>query len=109
MVIGLTILVSIKKIFNYQKDNLVIGTRHGEKLYETLLSREEMARVDDKGKFFRIPPDNRGLDYDKYFIKGKEILSESLEYTSHNTKRLNVNEIISILLDLDFIKEALKI
>ena len=100
---------ALKQIFNYQKDNLVIGTRHGEKLYETLLSREEMARVDDKGKFFRIPPDNRGLDYDKYFIKGKEILSESLEYTSHNTKRLNVNEIIKILLDLDFIKEALKI
>ena len=103
------LVTALKQIFNYQKDNLVIGTRHGEKLYETLLSREEMARVDDKGKFFRIPPDNRGLDYDKYFIKGKEILSESLEYTSHNTKRLNVNEIISILLDLDFIKEALKI
>ena len=99
---------ALKRIFNYQKENLIIGTRHGEKLYETLLSREEMARVDDKGRFFRIPPDNRGLDYDKYFIKGKKIFSDSLEYTSHNTKRLNVDEIISILLNLDFIKKELK-
>ena len=99
---------ALKKIFDYKKEDLIIGTRHGEKLYESLLSREEMAKVDDKGKFFRIPPDNRGLDYDKYFVKGKEILSNSLEYTSHNTKRLDVDEIIKILSNLDFIKEALK-
>ena len=85
---------ALKKIFNYKKEDLIIGTRHGEKLYESLLSREEMAKVDDKGKFFRIPPDNRGLDYDKYFVKGKEILSNSLEYTSHNTKRLNVMKLL---------------
>ena len=57
-----------------------------------------MARVEDKGKFFKVPPDSRGLDYDNYLIKGKEILPGTLEYTSHNTKRLEVNEVIDILL-----------
>ena len=101
------LVLALKKIFNYKKDNHIIGTRHGEKLYETLLSREEIARAEDSGKFFRIPPDNRGLNYDKFFVEGKEFLSESVEYTSHNTKRLNVDEIVEILLKLDFIKESL--
>ena len=83
---------------NNKKDEIIIGTRHSEKFYETLISREEMARVEDRGKYFKVPPDNRGLDYDNYFIKGKAILSDSLEYTSHNTKRLKINEIIEILL-----------
>ena len=95
------LVLALKEIFNYKKDNIIIGTRHSEKLYETLISREEMARVEDSGEFFRIPSDNRGLDYDNYYIKGKEILSSSLEYTSHNTKRLKVNEIIEILLKND--------
>ena len=92
------LVLALKEIFNYKKENIIIGTRHSEKLYETLISREEMTRVEDRGKFFKVPPDNRGLDYDNYYIKGKEILSNSLEYTSHNTKRLKVNEIIEILL-----------
>ena len=101
------LVLALKKIFNYKKDNLIIGTRHSEKLYESLLSREEMARAEDSGRFFRIPPDNRGLNYDKFFVEGKEILSKSIEYTSQNTRRLNIDEIIEILLKLNFIKESL--
>ncbi len=92
------LVLALKEIFNYKKDNIIIGSRHSEKLYETLISREEMARVEDRGKFFKVPADNRGLDYDNYYKEDKEKLSSSLEYTSNNTKRLNVNEIIEILL-----------
>lgn len=99
---------ALKNIFNYKKNNLIIGTRHGEKLYETLLSREEMARVHDNDKFYRLPADNRSLNYSKYFEEGKEISKESKEYTSHNTNRLSVPQIENLLLKLDFIKEALK-
>ena len=98
---------ALKNIFDYKKNNLIIGTRHGEKLYESLLSREEMARVDDHGKFFRLPPDSRSLNYDKYYDVGKEITSENTEYTSHNTQRLKVPEIQKLLLSLDFIKQSL--
>ena len=101
------LVLALKKIFNYKKDNLIIGTRHSEKLYESLLSREEMARAEDSGRFFRIPPDNRGLNYDKFFVEGKEILSKSIEYTSQNTRRLNIDEIIEILLKIKLIKESL--
>ena len=99
---------ALKNIFNYKKSNLIIGTRHGEKLYESLLSREEMARVHDHGKFYRLPADNRSLNYDKFYKEGKEISREYTEYTSHNTERLNVNQIENLLLNLDFIKEELK-
>ena len=102
------LVLALKEIFNYKKDNIIIGTRHSEKFYETLVSREEMARVEDRGKYFKVPPDNRGLDYDNYYTKGKEILSGTLEYTSHNTRRLKVNEIIEILLKTDFICKLLK-
>tara|TARA_Y100001968_G_C19418414_1_gene750317 strand:+ start:1262 stop:2269 length:1008 start_codon:yes stop_codon:yes gene_type:complete len=98
---------AIKEIFNYKKDNDIIGTRHGEKLYESLLSREEMARVEDSGKFFKLPSDNRNLNYDKYFVKGKEINEQSKEYTSHNTNRLTVPEIKKKLLKLEFFKKIL--
>ena len=103
----LDLAIALKQIFNYEKEHLVIGTRHGEKLYESLLSREEMARVEDHEKFFRLPPDNRSLNYDKYFAEGKEIMNENKEYTSHNTKRLTINEIKDILLNLDFVKAYL--
>ena len=98
---------AVKEIFNYKKENIIIGTRHGEKLYESLLSREEMARVKDCGKFFRLPSDNRSLNYDKYFEKGKEINDQYKEYTSHNAKLLAVHEIKKILLGLDFFKSTL--
>ena len=103
----LDLVSALKNIFNYKKENITIGTRHGEKLYESLLSREEMARVEDNGKFFRLPSDNRSLNYDKFFKEGKEINKGYKEYTSHNTKRLSVEEIQEILLGLDFIKQAL--
>ena len=98
---------AIKEIFNYKKENIIIGTRHGEKLYESLLSREEMARVEDCGKFFRLPSDNRSLNYDKFYEKGKEINEQYKEYTSHNAKLLTVHEIKKILLGLDFFKKIL--
>ena len=98
----LDLVTALKNIFNYKKDNIIIGTRHGEKLYESLLSREEMARVEDNGKFFRLPSDNRSLNYDKFFKGGKEINKDFKEYTSHNTKRLSIEEIQDILLSLDF-------
>ena len=99
---------ALKNIFDYKKNNIIIGTRHGEKLYESLLSREEMARVDDHGKFYRLPPDNRSLNYEKFFEEGKEISKEYSEYTSHNAQRLNVKQIEKLLLDLNFIREELK-
>ena len=98
---------ALKNIFNYEKGDIIIGTRQGEKLYESLLSREEMARVKDHGKFFRLPADNRALNYDKFFREGKEISQKYREYTSHNAERLNVTQIEELLLSLEFIKEAL--
>ena len=101
------LVMALKEIFNYEKEVVIIGTRHGEKLYESLLSREEMARVDDLGKFYRLPSDNRSLNYDKFFKEGKEINQQFKEYTSHNTNRLSISEIKEILLKLDFIKKSL--
>lgn len=84
-----------------------IGTRHGEKLYETLVSREEMARVDDMGEYYRIPADNRDLNYAKYFSDGEEKISSMDDYTSHNTKQLNTSQVKNLLEKLDFIQERL--
>ena len=102
------LVIALKQIFNYEKENCLIGTRHGEKLYESLLSREEMARSQDLGRFYRLPSDNRDINYEKYFEEGKDINIDYEEYNSHNTKRLNVNEIKEKLLGLDFIKASLK-
>lgn len=85
----------------------IIGTRHGEKLYETLVTREEMARAIDCGKYYRIPCDSRDLNYDKYFTEGNKDISEIEDYHSHNTKRLNVNDMKELLLKLNFIREDL--
>lgn len=78
----------------------VIGTRHGEKLYETLVSREEMARAEDLGKYYRIPADGRDLNYSKYFSEGKTAISDFEDYTSHNTKRLDRDEVVELLMTL---------
>lgn len=86
----------------------VIGTRHGEKLYESLISREEMAHAIDMNDYYRIPADNRDLNYAKYFSEGEEDISKLDDYTSHNTHRLNVKQIKSLLLNLDYIKEELR-
>lgn len=82
-----------------------IGTRHGEKLYETLVTREEMAKSEDMGEYFRIPADNRDLNYDKYFVEGEEEVSTIEDYHSHNTARLNVEGMQKLLLKLDIVQD----
>ena len=85
----------------------VIGTRHGEKLYETLLTREEMVKAEDLGEYYRIPADNRTLNYDKYFVDGDTGIDRGWEYTSHNTRRLGVPEVKELLLKLPYVRERL--
>ena len=96
---------ALVEIFSSKSKDKIIGTRHGEKLFETLVSREEMAKVEDMGQYFRIPSDNRDLNYNKYFTDGEKSISLSEDYTSHSTKQLNLEETISILNNLDYIKE----
>ncbi|MFB6804684.1 polysaccharide biosynthesis protein [Peribacillus butanolivorans] len=98
---------AIKELFHAENEIKVIGTRHGEKLYETLLTREEYVVAEDLGGFFRVPADQRDLNYDKYFEKGNEELSIEQEYNSHNTKRLNIEQVKEKLLELEYIKEEL--
>jgi UDP-N-acetylglucosamine 4,6-dehydratase/5-epimerase len=85
----------------------VIGTRHGEKLYESLVSREEMARAEDLGRYYRIPADSRDLNYDKYFVEGETSISSIDDYTSHNTERLSLHQLKEVLRGLSIVKEAL--
>lgn len=82
-----------------------IGTRHGEKLYETLVTREEMAKSEDMGEYFRIPADNRDLNYDKYFLEGEEEVSSIEDYHSHNTAQLDVEGMQQLLLKLEIVRE----
>lgn len=98
---------ALQELFRCSSPVRIIGTRHGEKLYESLLSREEMARAEDMGRYYRIPADDRDLNYNKYFIEGETKVSVFDDYTSHNTERLNVEQVKELLLKLDFIKEAL--
>lgn len=83
----------------------IIGTRHGEKLYEALLGREERARADDLGEYFRVPADDRDLNYDKFFDEGEAGLGQGEEYNSHNTERLDVERLKVLLLKLDFMRK----
>lgn len=99
--------VALKELFAASNPVRVIGTRHGEKLYESLVSREEMAKAEDMGRYFRIPADNRDLNYNKYFVEGETKISELDDYTSHNTDRLSIDEVKQVLLGLDYIKEQL--
>lgn len=85
----------------------VIGTRHGEKLFEVLLSREEMALADDHGEYFKVSPDLRDLNYEKFVERGETKISRSTEYSSHNTRRLSVEEVKELLLTLDVVQQAL--
>jgi UDP-N-acetylglucosamine 4,6-dehydratase len=98
---------ALSEIFQAKNDIRIIGTRHGEKLYESLISREEMAHAQDMGGYYRIPADNRDLNYAKYFSEGEEKISDFEDYTSHNTTRLNVAQIKTLLLKLDYIQEEL--
>jgi len=98
---------ALTELFGGTKEPRIIGTRHGEKLYESLISREEMAHADDMGDYYRLPADNRDLNYAKYFSDGEKTISHAEDYTSHSTNRLNVEEIKTLLLKLDFVKEEL--
>ena len=100
--------LSLKEIFKASNEIKVIGTRHGEKLYETLCTREEMAKAEDLPGFYRIPADNRDLNYGSYFTDGDVKTSELEDYNSHNTQRLGKNEVIEKLLSLNYIQEELK-
>lgn len=98
---------ALKEVFAKNNPIKIIGTRHGEKLYESLISREEMAHAHDMGGYYRIPADNRDLNYAKYFSEGEEKIAEFDDYTSHNTHRLNVEQVKALLLKLDYIKDEL--
>jgi len=98
---------ALTEMFKSDSAIKVIGTRHGEKLYESLISREEMAKAEDMGRYYRIPADNRDLNYKKYFVEGEAHVAEVDDYTSHNTERLSVEEVKSLLLKLDYIQETL--
>ena len=86
----------------------IIGTRHGEKLYETLMTREERLRSEDMGYYFRVAADNRDLNYDKYFVQGKVVTQAEESYTSHNTVRLDVEGVVKKILTTDYVQEELK-
>ena len=98
---------ALKELFDRDNPIQIIGTRHGEKLYESLVSREEMARAEDMLRYYRIPVDNRDLNYNMYFNAGEERISRLDDYTSHNTERLNVEQVKVLLLKLDYIKAEL--
>ena len=99
---------ALKEMLNLNNNVKIIGTRHGEKLYETLCTREEMMKAEDMGDFFRIPADNRSLNYSSYFSKGEKELSSIEDYNSHNTEQKNIEGIKKLLLKLDFVQQAVK-
>lgn len=103
----LDLALAIRELFETDNEIKIIGTRHGEKLYETLLTREEMARAEDLGGHYRIPCDERNLNYGKYFTEGEQQISQTEDYHSHNTQRFNKAEVKDVLLKLDFIKKEM--
>jgi UDP-N-acetylglucosamine 4,6-dehydratase/5-epimerase len=103
-----TLANALKRIFKANNEIRIIGTRHGEKLYETLLTREEMANAEDMDNYYRIASDVRDLNYSCYFTEGEPGISTQEDYNSHNTQRLNENGLIEMLLKLDFVKNALE-
>ncbi len=98
----------MKELFNVKNEIKMIGTRHGEKLYETLLTREEFVRTEDLGDYYRITPDNRDLNYNKYFVEGEAEIASAHDYTSHNTHRLTMGELKETLLKVNYIQKALE-
>ncbi len=98
---------ALKELFKKNSPIKVIGTRHGEKLYESLISREEMAHAEDMGRYYRIPADNRDLNYAKFFSDGEKVVSEASDYTSHNAERLDIPRIKVLLMKLEYIKGEL--
>ncbi|MBJ8024860.1 polysaccharide biosynthesis protein [Bacillus cereus] len=99
--------IALKEIFSAENEVKIIGTRHAEKLYETLLTREEMVNAENLGDYYRIKADNRDLNYNKYFTVGKTSISEQKDYHSHNTKKLDIKSIKKLILKLDYVQEQL--
>ncbi|MGN6830457.1 polysaccharide biosynthesis protein [Paucibacter sp. M5-1] len=99
---------ALRELLKSDTEIKVIGTRHGEKLYESLVSREEMARSEDLGGYYRIPADSRDLNYDKYFVEGETEISKIEDYTSHNTRRLDVAQVKEVLMQLDIVREVVR-
>lgn len=104
----LDLATAVKELFKAENEIKIIGTRHGEKLYETLLTKEEFVSAIDMGAFYRVPADKRDLNYDKYFVEGNEQVQKVEDYNSHNTQRLNVEQVKEKLMKLDYMKEELK-
>ncbi len=102
-----TLARALKRLFEADSEIRIIGTRHGEKLYETLLNREEMAKAEDMGSYFRVPADVRDLNYACYFSEGQRAVSEMEDYNSHNTRRLDIDGMTELLLKLDCVREPL--
>ena len=98
---------AVKELFNADNEVRVIGIRHGEKMYETLLTNEECARAVDMGGFFRVPCDQRDLNYDKYFVEGDQERTKLTEFNSNNTQILNVEQVKEKLLSLQYIKDEI--
>jgi UDP-N-acetylglucosamine 4,6-dehydratase len=103
-----TLALAVKKVFDASNAVRVIGTRHGEKLYETLLTREERARAEDLGEYFRVATDNRDLNYNAYFTQGQQSVSQLEDYHSHNTRRLDVDGTVELLLTLEVVQDELR-
>jgi UDP-N-acetylglucosamine 4,6-dehydratase/5-epimerase len=99
---------AILKLLDKKNEIRVIGTRHGEKRHETLLNREEMAKAEDCGEYYRVPIDERSLNYSQFFSEGKTEINEAEDYNSHNTRRFEVEEMMETLLKLDCVHKALK-
>ena len=99
--------IALMEVFKKQTEIKIIGTRHGEKLYETLLAKEEKAKAIDQDNFFKVPADSRDLNYDEFFEKGEVDILDNEEYNSHNTSRLDVNEVIKLLKKLPYIQSKL--
>ena len=97
----------VMKVFG-ETEKKIIGSRHGEKLYETLMTREERLRSVDMGHYFRIAPDARGLNYDKFYVQGTVVTKDEEAYTSHNTHRLDVDGVVRKIMGTDYVKEELE-
>ncbi|MBZ0178984.1 MAG: polysaccharide biosynthesis protein [Melioribacteraceae bacterium] len=96
---------ALLELYNAKNEIKIIGIRHGEKIFETLVNREEMVKAEDLNEYYRIPADTRGLEYNKFFTEGESKIFETEDYTSHNTHRLNLEETKELLLKLRFIRE----
>jgi UDP-N-acetylglucosamine 4,6-dehydratase len=99
---------ALRQLLKRENEIKIIGTRHGEKLYESLVSREEMARAEDLGGYYRIPADGRDLNYNKYFVEGETSIAGCEDYTSHNTHRLSVEQVKEVLMKLDEVREVVR-